>query len=84
MYDELDRRILAAIGAERNPLHEREVSGEAGRLARLAGREEFRVIDGRLQALRKRGDIQWLSKAQAAGGCGGWKLVERREENTNG
>lgn len=38
-----------------------DVCDEANRIAELTGRESFRVIDGRLQALRKKGLICSLS-----------------------
>jgi hypothetical protein len=71
MYDKLDELIVQAIEKRKNPLHESRVCGEATRLARATSRESFRIIDGRMQALRKRGVIVWLTKAEAKGigGC---------------
>ena len=76
MYDELDKRILAAVERNKNPLYDSLVSLEAERIAAETGREAFRVTDGRLQALRRKKRIQWLTKAEAAGHCGGWRLVD--------
>lgn len=73
-YQELDARILAAIIAKRNPLYANTVSEEASRLAALTGREDFRVVDGRLQALRKAGTIRHLTKVEG-GGTAGWQVV---------
>lgn len=74
MYDELDKRIIDAIAGRNNPLWHRLVQQEAGRIARETGREDFRVIDGRLQALRKAGKIRHRTKAES-NGQGGWHLV---------
>lgn len=74
MYDELDRRILEAVSQRINPLWNRAVLQEAGRIARETGREDFRVTDGRLQALRKAGKIRHLTKAES-NGRGGWHIV---------
>lgn len=75
-YRELDKRIVIAIRAQQNPLYAAIVSQEASRLANESGREAFRVIDGRLQALRKAGRICHLTKAD--GQCkGGWQIVEQ-------
>lgn len=60
-YTALDTLILNAVAIGRNPLYANEVCEEADRLATLAGREGFRVIDGRLQALRKSKKIQFAS-----------------------
>lgn len=76
MYDELDRRILDAVKRKQSPLYDSAVSLEAERIAAETGREAFRVTDGRLQALRRKKHIQWIAKAQAPGGGGGWRLVE--------
>lgn len=57
-YEALDKAILAAIAANKSPLYERGVGEQAKRIAELSGREEFRVIDGRIQALRKAGRIK--------------------------
>lgn len=58
-YFELDARIIAAIRQDRSPLYCRHVSQEANRIATATGRDSFRVIDGRLQAMRKSGRIRY-------------------------
>lgn len=74
-YDKLDSRILDVISLRQgSPLYNRDVNAEAERLAALTGREAFRVIDGRLQALRKAGKIRHLTKAESNGSAG-WKLA---------
>jgi len=73
-YDELDARILAAIELRKNPLYASHVSEEAKRLAQATGREDYRVVDGRLQALRRKGRIEHLSKTEGHGKAG-WQLV---------
>lgn len=62
-YIEIDRRIIDCIrsGQGAHPLYDKRVSQEADRLAMLTGREAFRIIDGRLQALKKRGEINYCS-----------------------
>ena len=52
-YSEIDRRIIDCIRNRQgvHPLHSKRVNQEADRLAMLTGREDFRIIDGRLQAL---------------------------------
>jgi hypothetical protein len=75
MYDELDRLILDAVTRDKNPLHDPAVNREAQRIAAETGREAFRVIDGRLQAMRRKGRIKWMAKAHAPGGLGGWRVV---------
>ncbi len=75
MYEELDRRILDAVKRNTSPLYDSTVNSEAVRIAAATGREAFRVTDGRLQALRRKKRIQWLTKAAAPGHCGGWRLV---------
>lgn len=72
-YEEMDRRIMAAIGARKNPLYARHCCEEAERIAKATGRQGYRVIDLRLQALRKAGKIRHFTKAEKDGG--GWHLV---------
>lgn len=71
MYEELDKQIIETVAERRHPLHEKRVNEEARRIAGLTGREDFRVIDGRLQALRKAGKIRHATKAES-NGQGGW------------
>ena len=62
-YTEIDRRIIDCIRSRQgvHPLYDKHVRQEVDRLAKLTGREDFRIIDGRLQALRKRGEISYSS-----------------------
>lgn len=66
-YTEIDRRIIDCIrsGQGAHPLYDKRVSQEADRLEMLTGREAFRIIDGRLQALKKRGEISYSSIVRA-------------------
>ena len=66
-YSEIDRRIIDCIrrGQGAHPLYDKRVSQEADRLAMLTGREDFRIVDGRLQALKKRGEISYSSIVRA-------------------
>jgi hypothetical protein len=64
-YDKLDALIVARMdmiqtGRLSDVMHG-EVRAECERIAVATGREAFRVIDGRLQALRKRGVITFDS-----------------------
>lgn len=73
MYDKLDALIIERVkerGAVKLiPLSGGNVAKEATALANDTGREDFRIIDGRLQALRKRGLLRYDSKR-------GWALAE--------
>lgn len=73
-YDELDRRIIDAIAKRKSPLYDKRINEEAARLAAGTGRDDFRVIDGRLQALRKKGKIRHMTKAES-NGQGGWHVA---------
>jgi hypothetical protein len=75
MYDELDERIIKAIANGKRPSSSIPVQREANRIARAMGRPDFRVIEGRVQHLRKQGRIRFLTKAQA-GARRGWCVVE--------
>lgn len=66
-YERLDATIIAAISEGRSPLYAKTVNAEADKLASVSGREGFRIIDGRLQALRKAGRIGHDSKL-------GWRI----------
>ncbi len=61
MYQKLDALILSNIGRRGEASLSQAIGhaalAEAERIARLTGRLTFRVADGRLQALRKRGLI---------------------------
>lgn len=60
LYTELDDRILHAIRNYGACLYNRRVRDEALRIANATGRSADRVIDGRTQALRKRGIIEYV------------------------
>ena len=68
MYAELDRRIIDAIKNYGRCLHTRSVRVEAQRISEATGRDTERIIDGRTQALRKRGVIEYV--------LGKWYVVE--------
>ena len=74
MHEHIDDLIVAAVRQRRSPLYARDVVRESERLERRVGRLPFRIIDGRLQALRKRGVIEYRTK-KATGGEAGWYLV---------
>lgn len=76
-YAKMDSLIIEAIKDGKNPLYEMQCAVEAGRIAVETGRDDFRVIDGRLQALRKAGKIVHLTKAHS-NGQGGWHVVASR------
>lgn len=73
-YEVIDRLILACIKRAdfASPLYDARVNTEAKRIASLTGRDCFRVIDGRLQALRKCGRIAYSSKNHRV--AGGWSI----------
>ena len=81
IYDTLDAAILNAIKTVRGadspfPIWDRAVQLEAGRLASSQKREVFRVVDGRLQSLRKRGVIRyWKKNENPPDGKTGWRMV---------
>lgn len=81
-YDQLDALILKAIALRKSPIYFGPCDAEARRIAAATGRDSFRVIDGRLQALRKLGRVKFLTKAQA-NGSGGWKIVGLTTPTTN-
>lgn len=71
-YSQLDAEILARIGAGKNTFIQIDTGGvfaEADRLHKETGRMAFRIIDGRLQALKRKGVIVY-------GTCTGWQLTE--------
>lgn len=71
-YAMLDALILSACDRQKSPLYDRDCTTEARRLAIATGRESFRVIDGRVQALRKAGRIEYsAAKWHLAGSAGG-------------
>ena len=77
-YEEIERRILKAMEQRNNPLYSKNCCEEARRIADATGRELFRVIDGRLQAMRKAGKICHLTKDESNNGRGGWHLLTKK------
>lgn len=74
-YEKLDALILREITIQKNgaplmTIMQGDVSDEARRIARACNREGYRVLNGRLQALRKGRKIEYDNKA-------GWKLVSK-------
>jgi len=71
-YDKLDAAIIKAIrrGKATFSVIERDgaVSNEAASLRVLTGSEPFRIVDRRMQALRKAGRIVYAKRA--------WSVVE--------
>lgn len=70
-YATLDSLILTAIIERRRPLYDKSCAAEAARIAEATGRKDYRVIDGRLQALRKAGRIVHKTK-HSSNGHSGW------------
>ena len=72
-YEKLDELIVERVKARGAvkliSLSGGDVAAEATALANDTGREDFRIIDGRLQALRKRGVLRHDSKR-------GWMLAD--------
>ena len=68
MYADLDSRIIDAIKNYGRCLYTRSVREEAQRISEATGRDAERIIDGRTQALRKRGVIEYV--------FGRWYVVE--------
>ncbi len=66
MYDALDALILARIGSQPKSFTaifaNSEIYATCRVIAQENGREPFRILDGRLQALRKKGKIQSTTK----------------------
>lgn len=77
MYETLDKLIIDAIACGKNPLYAGNVSAEAELIAEATKRKAFRVIDCRLQALRKSGAIMHQTKSESSDGWGGWKIVKK-------
>ena len=48
MYEELDKRIIAAVRQKNNPIYDVFVINESNRIADETGRNAFLVTDGRL------------------------------------
>jgi len=73
-YELIDKLIIKALdevhGLSFIALHSQGRRNECDRLAAIKGRESFRVMDARLQALRKAGKIEYDSKA-------GWRIKSK-------
>ncbi|WP_243211065.1 hypothetical protein JQ760_028505 (plasmid) [Klebsiella pneumoniae] len=66
-YLELDKRIMDKIGDNPVPfaflfVRDSDIANECEKIAREEGKEPFRVLDRRLQALRKAGSIRSTTK----------------------
>lgn len=72
-YDKLDEMIIDRLRTgevlDLSSLDCGAVAIECIRLAALTGREAFRVMDGRLQALRKKKQIRFVSIVGSRGWC---------------
>lgn len=81
-YEVLDALILHALKERGHPVpffvleHNSGVSAEAQRIALLTDRDTMRIIEGRAQALRKRGLIRPATRKA------GWELVPTNEGST--
>ena len=76
-YSELDAAIIKAIKfGDKHPLHDRQVDKEAFQISvsHVDRIDIGRLIDRRLQYLRKQGRITYTRKY-------GWQLLEREEED---
>lgn len=63
-YELLDKEIVLSLPKRSSSYMGSHVWREAEKIAGLTGRDSFRVIDGRMQALRKRKEIKFV--------CGVW------------
>jgi hypothetical protein len=78
-YDILDKLIVAAVRNRKSPLYERNCVSESERIALATGRDDMRVIDGRIQYLRKSGVIIHIKKGEW-NGAAGWHVVENTKK----
>ncbi len=77
MFEELDRLIVKAVSeSNATPLYHADVVAEGERIAGITGKVGFRVIDGRIQALRRKGVIGFLRTKDAPGRSPGWYLAD--------
>ena len=77
-YTKLAAAIVAAIKAGHSPLYANAVAAIASAIEVQTKRHSFRIIDGRLQVLRKSGVIWHAAKGVAADGKAGWHMNEDR------
>lgn len=80
IYTDIDVAIIDAIRRGASPLYDRRVMANANALTVGTKREPFRVIDTRLQALRREGHIEHITKARAVlcGKAAGWNIREAK------
>ena len=71
-YDKLDQLIIESIGRD-GPMRCSRVWAEALLIARETGRDQMRVVDGRLTALKKAGRIRYV---KASNGGSGWEVTK--------
>ena len=79
-YKALDRAIIDRLGSDCDGVHgvylmfvfSSTVRTECDRIASKTGRDVFRVLDGRIQALRKRRVIEYSRD--------GWRLTNGTDE----
>ena len=80
-YETLDGLIVESIRTNEpgGPLYGVNVVAEADKLEKATGRDGFRIIDTRIQALRKAGKIRHATKAEAQCSNGrlrpGWNIA---------
>lgn len=76
-YTQIDAFILDAIKHKRNPLYDKDTHEESTRLATSTGRLAFRIIDSRLQAMKRQNQIEFITKTEAKvnKGPSGWQLT---------
>lgn len=72
-YESQDAAIIKAASLGRHPLYYTTAREEADRIANATGREVFRIIDARMRALVKAGQIEF-DRAQRA-----WNVVRHEE-----
>ena len=72
-YEKLDKAIIQAVSESRGtPMWNSNVRSPAEELADGTGREWWRIVDARLQKLRKTGVIIYKKTDKAAGVKAGW------------
>lgn len=75
MYEKLAALLIIAIRNGYSPLNDSAANKEADRIAQSTSRLTFRVIDGRLQSLRRKKLILWHRKRPM-----GWRIVEASQQ----
>ncbi len=69
-FTDIDAAIIECVKAKNPPLYHYSVRDPAEDIAKLTEREACRVIDGRLQALRRAGKIVADRRVY-----GGWRIA---------